>query len=218
MTRRLVIEWAPGRKVEALLSVADGADRACLLAHGAGAGQRHAFMEGMRRRLAAAGVTTMTFDYPYVAEGRRAPDRPATLLACHRAALARLASYDDRIVLAGKSMGGRMASHVAAESETSSPLVVFGYPLVALGAEAPRDTSHLDLVSGPKLFVTGARDAMAPRGLIETVVDRVGGRLVVVEDADHGFRVPKRVMAPEDVIGSLVSVTTEWLQTLGAPR
>jgi hypothetical protein len=100
------VEWRPGRQVAACLQMPAGeAASASCPAPGAGAGQAHHFLAGLRHRLAAAGHPAMTFDYPYVTEGRRAPDRLETLLACHRAAARRLAGAVGGLVLAGKSMG-----------------------------------------------------------------------------------------------------------------
>jgi hypothetical protein len=190
-TSSLEIRWAPGRRVGATFRVPpEVSGHAVLLAHGAGAGRRHAFMERLARRLASAGHPTLTFDYPFVAEGRRAPDRRATLLACHRAAAGWLGGRAGRIVLAGKSMGGRMASHLAAEhpDPAYSALLCFGYPLLPPGTAEPRPTGHLWGIELPALFVSGSRDRLAPLPLLEQLVGSLpGAALAVVEGADHGF-------------------------------
>lgn len=211
MTRRLRIEWQPGEKVTALLRMPPGATGpAVLLAHGAGAGQRHPFMAGLAERIAAAGLPVMTFDYPYMEAGRRAPDRMPKLLACHAAALERLGSYADRIVLAGKSMGGRVSTHLAGDRPCSA-VVVYGYPLVPLGSDQPRDTDHLADVDAPMLFLQGARDRLAPLELLRPVAERHGIRLSVVDDADHGFKVPKRTgLEPGDILDRLAAETVEF--------
>lgn len=213
-TRRLRIEWRPGRKITALLRMPiGGAATGILLAHGAGAGQRHPFMVGLRNRLATAGYPTMTFDYPYMEAGRRAPDRAEILLESHRAAVCRLRSYVDHVVLAGKSMGGRMASHLAAGGERCSRMVLYGYPLVPLGKEEPRPTDHLRDVEAPLLFITGSRDRLAPLELLGPIVGGLdAATLHVVADADHTFRVPKRSgLDDERVLDLLAAVTTDWL-------
>jgi predicted alpha/beta-hydrolase family hydrolase len=147
-------------------------------------------MERTARLLAAAGHPTLTFDYPFVAEGRRAPDRPPALLACHRAAAGWLSHRVGSFVLAGKSMGGRMASHLAAEAPGPGHvgLVCFGYPLLPPGKQEPRSTAHLAGIRIPMLFVSGSRDRLAPLPLLEEVVAGLAGaELAVVEGADHGF-------------------------------
>jgi predicted alpha/beta-hydrolase family hydrolase len=217
MTRRLRVEWRPGRRVDALLRMPpEGGSTGIVLAHGAGAGQRHAFMAGLRNRLAASGFPTMTFDYPYLDTGRRAPDRPEVLLACHRAAARRLQPYVDRVILAGKSMGGRMASHLAARGEPAAGLVVYGYPLVPVGKSVPRSTAHLRDVDAPMLFIAGDRDRMAPLPMLEEVVGGLArARLEVMAGADHSFRLPARSgRSDTDVLEQLVSISVEWIGSI----
>lgn len=214
MTRSLVITWAVGEKVGARLAMpAQPKGLGILLAHGAGAGQDHSFMVALRDGLAAAGHPTLTFDYPYMAAERKAPDRLPTLLACHRAAADRLAAYTPRLVLAGKSMGGRVGSHLAGdEGYPAAGLVYLGYPLVALGKSEPRDTAHLDRIAAPQLFVSGTRDRLGPLPLIEAVVKRVpAGTLETVAEGDHSFRVPKRTgRSPDQVMAAVVDAVAGW--------
>jgi len=204
--RRRSLEWAEGRRVD-LIEEGDGATT-IVLAHGAGAGQDHPFMAGMRERLAAA-HRVLTFDYPYIAEGRRAPDRMEVLLECHRAVAASAAA--GRLVLGGKSMGGRMASHL--DGVDSAALFFLGYPLVAIGKTEPRDTSHLDGNAAPMLFVQGERDRLGPPHLLESIVAGLpGAAMVVIPDADHGYRVPKRTgIGPVEVLDLLAETVTGWL-------
>jgi len=215
VSRRLRIEWRPGMKVTARLLIPPGGHGgiAVLLAHGAGAPQSHPFMAGLRAGLAGAGLPTMTFDYPYAEEGRRAPDRLEVLLACHRAAAGRLGEYADRIVLAGKSMGGRVASHLAAEGECGAGLVFYGYPLVAPGSGRVRATDHLDRIDAPMLFLSGSRDRLAPLDLLRPVVARLPGAVLeVVEGGNHSFEVPRRSgKTPEATRAFLVSRTVSWI-------
>ena len=216
MARRLRIEWHPGRKTTALLDVpASPSGPAILLAHGAGAGQGHPFMVGLRRRLKDAGHPTMTFDYPYVEAGRRAPDRPPTLLACHRAALGRLERYGWGVVLAGKSMGGRMASHLAAEGTGALGLIFFGYPLVSPSQGTVRPTDHLHDSGLPMLFLSGSRDRLAPLAALRPVVDKLSqATLEVVEGGDHSFKVPKRLGVPEDeILDELAASASAWIRS-----
>lgn len=211
MTRRLRIEWQSGRKVDALLEVGD--PPGILLAHGAGAPQRHPFMAGMRRRLAAAGHTVMSFDYPYAAEGRRAPDRMPRLLACQRAALERLASYAPTVVLAGKSMGGRMSSHLAAERPDGvAGVVVYGYPLVSPSTGVERDTGHFADITVPALLLSGDRDRLGPvPALRRLAASSPAVTLEIVAGADHSFR-------HERFIDVLADSTLDWLARLGLSR
>jgi predicted alpha/beta-hydrolase family hydrolase len=216
VTRRLRIAWRPGRKVTGDLAVpAEASGPAILLAHGAGAGRRHPFVTGLRDRLAGAGHPVLAFDYPYMAAGRRAPDRLPVLLECHRAAAARLAAYGWGVVLAGKSMGGRVASHLAVGESDASALVFYGYPLVSPSTGAPRPTGHLDDAGIPMLFFSGSRDRLAPLDQLRRVVGRIpGASLQVIEDAGHSFAVPKRTgLTLDDVLDRLAAATTGWLRT-----
>jgi len=169
-------------------------------------------MVAMRSLLAAA-LPVMTFDYRYATEGRRSPDRMPTLLAVHRAAADRLAGEVDRVILAGKSMGGRIGSHLAGDEEwPAAGLVYFGYPLVALGRGEPRDTSHLLHIDAPQLFFAGSRDRLSPPPLMAPIVAGLArGRLEVIEDADHSFAVPKRSGGTQaEVLRNLAATTIEW--------
>lgn len=172
-----------------------------LLAHGAGAGQKHPFMAGLRERLAGEGPGVMTFDYPYMEAGRRAPDRLPRLLECHGAALERLQERFERVVVAGKSMGGRVGGHLAAERGGVDRLIFLGYPLVPIGGDEPRDTTHLEQLSLPMLFVQGERDRLAPIDLVEGLVSRLSeARLVTIPEGDHSYRVPKRTGLDEKMV------------------
>lgn len=207
------LEWRPGQSVPAVLEGRAGAGPAILLAPGAGAGQGHAFLSGLRRRLAAAGHLVLTFDYPYAAAGRRAPDRLEVLLECHRAAARHLRREAGEVVLAGKSMGGRVATHLASGGEPCRAVVCYGYPLLPPGKTAPRDTAHLDAVAVPLLFLTGSRDRLAPLALLSPVVERLPrARLVVVEGADHSFGVRADPDSrAEAMLDLLAAETAEWL-------
>jgi uncharacterized protein len=208
--REVDIEWAEGRSVPGILEGPNDSAVGVVLAHGAGAGQVHPFISGLRSRLAAAGMIVLTFEYPYMAAGRRSPDRPPVLVECHRAAATLLARRVASLVLAGKSMGGRVGSHV--EGFETSRRVFYGYPLVPIGKDRPRDTEHLDRIEAPMLFVQGERDRMAPLDLLRPVVDRLGATLEVIPGADHSFRVPKSVgITEEEMLDRLAAITEDWL-------
>lgn len=228
MAKTIRIEWAAdesvtGKLVESPLEASSGV----LLAHGAGAGQDHPYMAAARDGLAARGHTVLTFNYAYTEAGRKRPDAPGKLLAVHLAAARALAALVDDVVLAGKSMGGRMGSHLAAgvdqngkavERFEAAGLVYFGYPLVAMGKSEPRDTSHLLLTGTRSLFLAGTRDALAPIEIVRSVVAKVpDATLHEVPDANHSFHVPKRTGRTDaEVMDELVDVTDSWIrQTAG---
>jgi predicted alpha/beta-hydrolase family hydrolase len=217
--RRFEVEWRPGRRVPACLEgPATAPSPALLLAPGAGAGQEHPFVAGLRRRLAAAGRRVMTFDYPYASEGRRAPDRLEVLLECHGAASRRLREEAGETVLAGKSMGGRVATHLAAAGEACAGAVCFGYPLLPPGKAEPRDTGHLEAIAAPLLLISGSRDRLAPLEMLRAMTARLPrARLVVVEGADHSFGVTATPDArAEAMLDRLAGITLDWLAALGS--
>ncbi len=197
----------------------DGADGpVVIVAHGAGAGHEHPWMVGLTSRLAAAGCATWSFDYAYMAAGRRAPDRLPKLLDVHWAVVDALAADGRSIVLAGKSMGGRVGGHLVAERGAGADgLVYLGYPLVALGKTEPRDTSHLSSIERPQLFVSGTRDRMGPTDLVATVAASVpDGRLVTIDDGDHSL-VPRKATGRtvDDSLDEAVAAILAWMQDRG---
>ncbi|MGI9584164.1 MAG: alpha/beta hydrolase family protein, partial [Acidimicrobiia bacterium] len=165
-----------------------------LLAHGAGAGQDHPWMRAMRHDFAEVGFAVMTFNYAYTEAGRKAPDRLPKLIDVHVSAADHLAGEFPDVVVAGKSMGGRVGGHVVAEQGFAAKGVVYlGYPLVALGKSEPRDVTHLSTIAVPQLFVSGTRDRMGPKELICEVSAAVpDGECFLIEDGDHSLVPLKR--------------------------
>jgi len=207
------IEWRSGETVPARYLEGDRRP-GMLLAHGAGAGQDHEFMVELQARLAGKGFPVLTFDYPYRAAGRRLPDRKEVLLESQRAAAGWLRERVGEIVLAGKSMGGRMASYLAAEGEACVGVVCYGYPLLPVGKTQPRDVTHLGKLQVPILFISGSRDSMAPLPLLQRAAAGVPmAWLVIVPAADHSFRVKGRDAG--SVQQELVDATVNWLIILG---
>jgi predicted alpha/beta-hydrolase family hydrolase len=137
------------------------ADRTLVLAHGAGAGQTHPFMLAFAEALAARGIDVVTFDFLYIASGRRAPDRNDKLEACWRAAAAlATAEWSGRVpFIGGKSMGGRIASHLAAAGDPCAGLVCLGYPLHPPKQPEKLRNAHLPQLAGVRtLILQGKRD------------------------------------------------------------
>jgi len=184
-----------------------------LLAHGAGLGQAHPWMLMMRTRLVAAGHLVMTFDYAYMEAGRKAPDRLPKLLDVHEAVASSLSDRAGAMLLMGKSMGGRVGSHLVADDRCDAVgLVYLGYPLVAMGKTEPRDTEHLLRIGVPQLFVSGTRDRMGPRPAIESVASAVpNGSVVFIEDGDHSLTPLKRSGRNiEDSLDSAALSIQDW--------
>jgi predicted alpha/beta-hydrolase family hydrolase len=182
-----------------------------LLAHGAGTNQRHPMVSGIAGALARAGHAVMTFDYPYTEAGRRAPDRAQKLLACHRA----VAEEARRIsgaapILAGRSMGGRMATMLAADGVDVAGLVCLAYPLHPAGKPDRLRIDHLASVQVPMLFFQGSRDSLSRSDLFDEHVRSLPNATVVdMEGADHSFR--GRGWDDERIGATVVAGFEEWL-------
>ncbi|HUK20868.1 MAG TPA: alpha/beta family hydrolase [Gemmatimonadales bacterium] len=196
-----------------------GPDRPSLLyvlAHGAGAGMRHAFLENIASALATANVATLRYQFPYMEAGRKRPDTPALATATVRAAVNRAAERMPGvpIVAGGKSFGGRMTSTAQAAEPLPGVrgLAFLGFPLHPPGRPGSDRAAHLDQVKVPMLFLQGTRDDFAQLDLLEPVVKRLADRatLHLIENGDHSFRVPKRAGGARDVMGELVNAISEW--------
>ena len=169
-----------------------------LFAHGAGAGMTHAAMESNAQGLAARGIATLRFQFPYMEKGSKRPDSPRIAHAAVRSAAAealRLAP-DLPLYAGGRSFGGRMTSQAQAEEPLPGVrgLAYLGFPLHPAGKPGIERAEHLARVAVPMLFVSGARDALAELDLLKPVVAGLGDRatLHLVEHADHSLKVPAR--------------------------
>ena len=194
-----------GGEVSALLERPRDADALLVLAHGAGAGMRHAFLEAVSERLAQRRIASLRYQFPYLEEGRRAPSRPPPLLATVRAAVATAAREAPELLLlaGGKSMGGRMTSLASAEAALPgvTGLVFLGFPLHPAGKPATGRADHLARVDVPMLFLQGTRDKLAELPLIEEVCKPLAGAtLHRVEGADHSFHVLRRSGRSDDEV------------------
>src|SRR5437870_2031724 len=207
-----------GRKVSGLWTAAADAVAVAIVAHGAGAGMEHPFMEGAAAGLVENGVTAFRFNFPYTEEGRRTPDRPGLLREAWIAALDEAAVRADGLplVASGKSMGGRIVSMIAAERGkdfAARAVVFFGYPLHAPGrVDKPRD-EHLPFVRVPMLFIQGTEDSLASFDLIRNLVERLEpwARLHTLQGANHSFRVRGRRRPDEDIGRELGGVAAEFV-------
>ena len=211
------IPVAKGVEVSALLLAPAGAQALYVLAHGAGAGMRHPFMEAIARRLAARGVATLRYQFPYAEYGRRRIDPEPLLLDTVRAAVAagREAAGPARLLAGGKSMGGRMTSRAAAAAPLPgvAGLVFLGFPLHPAGQPGVSRAEHLGRANLPMLFLQGTRDSLADLSLLAPIVEHLGPRatLRVIEHADHGFHVLKKSGRTDDeVLDELASAVAGW--------
>jgi predicted alpha/beta-hydrolase family hydrolase len=172
-----------------------GADRAVLLAHGAGADMNAATLTTVADALAAAKIPSLRFNFPYKAAGRRAPDRPPVLEAAVRDAVTELARLTklppSRIVLGGRSMGGRICSMVAADdADLGLGLVLLGYPLHPPGNAEKLRVEHFSRLRIPTLFVSGTRDAFGTPAELKRHAKKLKGPVSFhwIQSGDHGFK------------------------------
>jgi predicted alpha/beta-hydrolase family hydrolase len=191
-----------------------------LLAHGAGAGMDSDFLVTIATELAKRGFPVLRFNYAYsermAREGkRRPPDRRPRLEAVHSAALLLLQERYPmrRIVLAGKSMGGRIASYLSATGADDSALLFLGYPLHPQKKPEKLRSEHFGALTVPTLFLEGTRDPLCDLDLLRRELETFSGTatLRVIEGADHDFRVLKRSgRTRDDVLVELVDAIDEW--------
>jgi uncharacterized protein len=191
-----------------------------VLAHGAGAGMRHRFMEAVAEALAVRGVASLRYQFPFTQAGGRRPDPPGVLEATVRAAVAaaRTAAPTLPLVAGGKSLGGRMTSNAQARRPLAevAALVFLGFPLHPPKQPGVSRADHLDRVELPMLFLQGTRDELAHLDLLQPVCQRLGDRatLHVIEGGDHGFDVLKRSGRTEtEVMEELATTVADWCRS-----
>jgi len=212
---RIAVEGAG--EVSAVLTRPADARWMLVLAHGAGAGMRHAFMEALAEELVSVGVATLRYQFPYMEEGRGVPDRPKVLTATVAAAVraAKEVAPGLPLLAGGKSMGGRMSSQAAADGFLNEVrgLVFFGFPLHPPKQPGTKRAEHLSRVAMPMLFLQGTRDALADLRLLRPICKELGARatLQVVETADHSFHVLKKSgRNDQEVLRELAAATVAW--------
>jgi predicted alpha/beta-hydrolase family hydrolase len=182
------------------------------LAHGAGAGMNHSFMETLASRLAEKGIATLRFNFPFMENDKKRPDTPAVAHQTIRAAAAKAQELFPQLPLfvAGKSFGGRMSSQYlsANPGDTIYGIIFYGFPLHPAGKPSTERADHLKKIKLPMLFLQGTKDALATLELIEAVCKPLRkAKLVKLEGADHSFKAGKR-----DIMTELVDATKQWTE------
>lgn len=208
-------------EVSALLVRPPAARWLLVLGHGAGAGMAHPFLGKLAAELANVGVATLRYQFPYMEERRRVPDRP-DLLASTVAAAVRFAAEAGPglpLLAGGKSMGGRMSSQAAAENLLGcvKGLVFFGFPLHPPNRPGTKRAEHLAKVGVPMLFLQGTRDTLADLTLLRPVCEKLGPRatLHIIPAADHSFHVLKKAGKTDaEVMTELAQTTAAWADKL----
>jgi uncharacterized protein len=194
-----------------------------VLAHGAGAGMRHPFLEAIAEALFERGVATLRYEFPYMEQHRSRTDSPAVCAAAVRKAVQRARTEWPGLPLlaGGKSFGGRMTSTAQAEEPLDGVrgLAFLGFPLHPPGKPSISRAEHLLRVQVPMLLLQGSRDDFAQLDLVTQVCEQLGSRatLYVIEGADHSFKVPKRSgRTGEEVMAELADQIFEWGTPLAA--
>jgi uncharacterized protein len=229
MPERFILDIAPSEAISALVytAPADAAEVSLILGHGAGAGQNSAFMVKFAGALAERGIETITFNFAYTEAGRRVPDRNDRLEAAWRRMIAAYRSgefgaHARRLAIGGKSMGGRIASQVAAtEGESNgggiAGLVFLGYPLHPPGRPEKLRSAHLPKIRAPMLFVQGSRDTFGTPEELRPILTTLNApaELCVIEDGDHSFKVRKTAPLSQPAVFDFILDTVErWLRAL----
>ena|SRR6185503_1164449 len=223
----LTIQVNDKEAVTALVYAADKKSHAgitVVLGHGAGANQTSGFMRMFAKGLASRGMDVMTFNFIYMEQGRSVPDQKPKLEACFsaviEAALKHKKLKKNRLVIGGKSMGGRIASQVmAGEDKTDdvAGLVFLGYPLHPPGQSSKLRVEHLEHIHKPMLFVQGTRDALGTPDEIQPYIKnlRPAAKIYAIEGGDHSFKVPKKLGTPqEQVFETAMNEIDRWVRSI----
>ena len=223
----LSVSLEAGAATTALVYPASGASigAALVLGHGAGAGQQSAFMVAFARALSARGADTVTFNFPYIEQKRKIPDRGPVLEACFRSVIARvrdeLPSARAALFIGGKSMGGRIATQAAADDAALpvAGLVLLGYPLHPPGRRDQLRDKHLPAVRRPMLFIQGTRDAFGTPAELTPILTTLTPAPVVhpIDGGDHSFKISRKDPAAQEAIYTRVQDTiVAWMRTVTA--
>lgn len=209
-------------QVSAVWAVPDafqpGQTAAVLLAHGAGNDMHHPFMCFFHQALAAQGLLSIKFNFLYKEQGRKAPERAPKLEHAFRTVLQAVRQHDTLhpgpLFIGGKSMGGRIASHLVAQGEDVTGLILLGYPLHPPKKHDRQRRDHLPQIACPMLFFQGTRDPLCELSLLQDALQPVQDRtqVHVIDGADHSFKVPKRSgRTAEEVLDEMAQVMVDWI-------
>jgi predicted alpha/beta-hydrolase family hydrolase len=192
-----------------------------VIAHGAGAGMRHPFMETVSVMLAKLGVATLRYQFPYMERRGKRPDHETILIDTVRAAVATGQKLGGKLALfaGGKSMGGRMTSLAAARQPLDGVrgLVFFGFPLHASGRPSTERGAHLAGIKTPMLFLQGSRDTLADLKLLKPLCAHLGNQaeLFIIEGGDHSFHMLKSAhRSDNEIIDELVAMASKWMSRI----
>jgi uncharacterized protein len=229
MAEQFRVEIAPSHNVTAIIHRAAVQNRAgitLILGHGAGANQTSRFMVEFAAALAERGIDIVTFNFLYSEQRRRIPDPNGRLEACYQGVIATIRNEPSlsggHLAIGGKSMGGRIASQVAAAGAGDlAGLVFLGYPLHPPGRPDRLRAKHLSDITAPMLFVQGSRDTFGTPEELRPIIRPLEPRadLYVVEGGDHSFKIPKRSpLTQEAAYEAVQDHVAAWLRAAVANR
>lgn len=222
---KLIVRINEQDSVTALLYAAPKKERVgttVILGHGAGAPQSHPLMRLFANGLAARGFDVMTFNFLYMEQGRHVPDPKGKLEACYAAVIQAAQQHKklkgNRVVIGGKSMGGRIASQVAADQQMAdeiAALVFLGYPLHPPGRPDKLRDVHLPEIKAPMLFIQGERDTFGTADEIRATIKqhRLKATLHAVSGGDHSLKVPKSLGPQDEVYAVAMDQIRSWLSS-----
>ena len=221
MAQPIVVPVGDSESVSGLLYAADKKQRAritLILGHGAGSGQLSGFMVSFAEALSARGLDVLTFNFLYIEQGRGIPDRTDKLESCYRAVIDAARRHKpiakNSLAIGGKSMGGRIASQIAAAGVGDlTGLVFLGYPLHPPGKPDQLRTKHLPAIKAPMLFIQGSRDSFGTPEELRPILKKLKAKIYEVEGGDHSFKVPKSIGEPQpDVYARIQDEIVRWLK------
>ncbi|GMR23962.1 MAG: alpha/beta fold hydrolase [Acidobacteriota bacterium] len=185
-----------------------------IISHGAGGTMDSPSIVGVQKQLAANGITAVRFNFLYSEKKKRSPDKQPALVATWRSVAdwVKKEVKPKKLFLSGRSMGGRMASYLVAEGYSCDGVFFLAYPLHPPGKPDRQRKEHLLEIKVPMLFVSGTRDAFAQLELLEPVVKKLKAKLHLIEGADHGFKVPKKLgRTPGDVDEEVTAAVLDFI-------
>lgn len=194
-------------------------DAILIIAPGAGKDMHSEFISSLHEGIAAQNILTVKFNFPFLEQGRSSPNSPSVLeetwLAVIAEVMAKTAFPRNKLFLSGKSMGGRYATLVAANTNGYAGIILFGYPLHAPGRPDRPHCDHLHAVSAPMLFFQGSRDSLCRLEVFKPILAKMPARtdLHVIECADHSFNTPKKLeRSAASIRQELVANSADWIQ------
>jgi uncharacterized protein len=188
-----------------------------IIAHGAGGPMHTPFIRYFHTELAKRGFLTVKFNFPYMEARRRVPDRREILEESYRTIVDQAKNgkhKPDRILIGGKSMGGRIASQIAANGTDVDGLFFLGYPLHPIGKTDQLRDEHLYRIKKPMLFVSGTRDPFARRDLLERTISKIGSHAKIhwIQNGDHSFKTPDAKIGSTDALQEALVSLIDWFQ------